>query len=100
MSTKESSILEGVKIPDHVHGDPEKIVADATAMLVDHICEVWGWLHDEPEAQILAQQMAVGLFAAVENTYTQPLTLLQNLLHPRPSEFQRGADVIVVHAKS
>lgn len=83
----------------HIFGDPEKIAADASAMILDHICEVWGWQHDEPEAIILANQLAVALFAAVENTRTQPMTLLENLLHPRPSEFHRGADVILVQEK-
>lgn len=85
-----------ITVPRHVFGDPEQIQADASAMIRDHLCEVWGWLPDEPEAKILADQLAAGLFSAVENTRTQPLALLEALLHPRPSEFHRGADVMVM----
>lgn len=101
MTTAEGTLLpEDFKASRHIFGDPEQIAADASARILDHICEVWGWQHDEPEAIILADQLAVGLFAAVENTRTQPLTLLDNLLHPRPSEFHRNADVIMVQEKS
>jgi len=85
-----------IAVPRHVFGDPEQIRADASAMILDHICEVWGWLPDEPEARILADQLAVALFSAVENTRTQPMALLENLLHPRPSKFRENADVIVL----
>lgn len=89
-----------LQVPRHVWGDPQQIHADASARILDHICEVWGWQHDEPEAIILADQLAAALFTAVENTRTQPTTLLDNLLHPRPSEFHRNADVIMVQEKS
>lgn len=85
-----------IAVPRHVFGDPEQIKAEASAMILDHICEVWGWLHDEPEAHVLADQLAVALFSAVENTRTQPMALLENLLHPRPSKFREKADVIVL----
>lgn len=85
-----------VPIPGHVFEDPEQIKAEASAMILDHICEVWGWLHDEPEAHVLADQLAEALFSAVENTRTQPMALLKNLLHPRPSKFRDGAEVIVL----
>lgn len=100
MATAEGNLLpEGFKPERHIFGDPEKIAADASAMILDHICEVWGWLHDEPEAKILADQLAVALFDAVKNTNTQPMSLLETLLHPRPSEFHRGADVIMVRER-
>lgn len=100
MATAEGTLLpEGFDPSRLIFGDPERIAADASAMILDQICEVWGWLHDEPEAKILADQLAVALFAAVENTNTQPMSLLEALLHPRPSEFHRGADVIMVQEK-
>jgi len=85
-----------IAVPRHVFGDPEQIRVEASAMILDHICEVWGWLHDEPEAHVLADQLAVALFSAVENTRTQPMALLKTLLHPRPSKFRENADVIVL----
>ena len=87
------------KIPTHVQGSIEEITAEASELIRDQLCKVWDWPEDDPEAQKLAQQLAQCLFAAVEDTYTQPLTLLKALLAPRPSEFHHGADVIKIREK-
>jgi hypothetical protein len=87
---------EKLHVPSHVFEEPEQILATARTIIADQLCSVWDWLPDEPEVQVLADQLSVALFAAVEGTYTQPLTLLKALIAPRPSEFHRGADVILI----
>lgn len=87
---------EKIKVPSHVRDDPKEIVSKASTIIADQLCAVWDWMPDEPEARVLSEQLAVALFAAVEGTYTQPLALLHALMAPRPSEFHRGADVILI----
>jgi len=50
-----------------------------------HLCEVWGWQPDEPEAQRLGQNLAHLLPQAVAGTRTSPESLLATLLHEVPA---------------
>lgn len=68
----------------------------AAEQIADHLCAVWGWLPDEAEAHVLAEQLAASVFSATAGTYTDPLSLLQTLLTPRPSAFRDGSETLVI----
>lgn len=46
-----------------------------------HLCEVWGWLPDEPEAHDLGQRAATALSHAVAGTRTSADSLMSSILY-------------------
>lgn len=49
-------------------------------VIAKHLCDVWGWQEDEPEAAILASNIAFNIDILVANTRTRPEALLQALV--------------------
>jgi len=56
-------------------------MSDHARQITEHLCEVWGWLPDEPEAVRLGENLAALLPQAVAGTNTSVDSLLGTLLH-------------------
>lgn len=51
------------------------------ARFAQHLCNVWGWLPDEPEAHDLGQRAATALSHAVAGTRTSADSLMSSILY-------------------
>lgn len=51
-----------------------------TEVISAHLCDVWGWQQGEPEATVLAFNIAHNIEILVANTRTRPEALIQALV--------------------